>query len=501
MKCKRFLAGLLALATMCAGSPAIPTVYADDATEIIVGDINGNGRYDIADAVLLSRYVGESDGFDKSLVSVANSDVNKDGLVSWDDVTVILRLIARLPIDNPGTTSGSRCLTDEITPIKVEDEGFQSDSFSAQQYDLALKLLQAATSQDTEGATESEDGYLEENQNVLVSPLSIEMALAMLANGAANDTLTSMEKILCGKDMKVADLNNILYSYRKSLEASDKVTMANAFWFKNDGRKNPLENFLEACLSYYDASVYSAPFDQSTMDDINQFVSDHTKKRITELIKQFPESPRAMLVNALTFDDTWKEEFSDSVTSAFINADGTKSEVSLMRGSVEHHSWFVDDGCKFSAFSKEYDDGRYSFIGLLPNDPKLSMKDFAASFTSEELQNVVNQTVTSEEQYDLFLPKFKKEYGIELFGIMSDMGMNFDDFTNMYKENVSVGKILHKTYIDVNQEGTAAAAATGVGMTDAGLPTVRCDRPFMYMIYDNEADCPLFIGTVDTFAE
>ena len=135
------------------------------------------------------------------------------------------------------------------------------------------------------------------------------------------------------------------------------------------------------------------------------------------------------------------------------------------------------------------------------------MKDFTASFDGEELHNIVNNCFKVKYSASLKIPQFRNDYEISLREFLIQNGWSNvftnPDFTNMYEGNISIEAIIHKTFIDINNKGTSAAASTAVIGLDSACQDdyINCSHPFLYMIYDKKADCPMFIGTVDQFDE
>lgn len=341
------------------------------------------------------------------------------------------------------------------------------------------------------------------DENPLISPLSVLCALAMTANGAKGGTLAQMEDIF---GLSVKELNEYLHAYMESLPSGDKykVSLANSIWFKDGDRLTVERDFLQTNADYYGASVYKAAFDDATLKDINNWVSGKTGGMIKDILKKIPDEAVMYLVNALAFDAEWQSIYKENQVrdGTFTTESGEARNLEMMYGS-EH--MYLDDGSA-TGFIKYYAGRKYAFAALLPNEG-ISVGDYIASLTGPGFMNTLQNAQSI--QVNTAIPKFESEYSVEMSDILKSMGMTdaFDadlaDFTGLgaWKDgNIFINRVIHKTYIAVDEKGTKAGAATVVEMANgsamaAGEPkTVYLDRPFVYMLIDCETDLPLFIG-------
>ena len=348
---------------------------------------------------------------------------------------------------------------------------------------------------------------LEEGENPLISPLSVLYALAMTANGADGDTLTQMEEVL---GMDCEDLNCFMLAYMDLLpENKDyKLNLANSIWFKDDPEFCVEQSFLQTNADYYGASIYKAPFDQSTCKKINDWVKENTDGMIPEILDEIPPESVMYLVNALSFEAEWAEIYRESQVWArdFITEDGIRQAVDLMYS--EEHTFLEDDLA--TGFIKYYKGGRYAFVALLPNEG-VTVSDYVHSLTGEHLRELLSnpQNITVETA----IPKFETESSLELSDVLAEMGMtdafqsDAADFSRMGTYgadgwNFFISRVLHKTYISVGEQGTRAGAATAVEMNPgAAMPEkepkrVILDRPCVYRLIDCETNLPFFMGTM-----
>ncbi len=367
------------------------------------------------------------------------------------------------------------------------------DAFVNSQMRLAVELFQASVN---EG----------KDENVLISPLSIQLALAMTANGAAGKTKAEMEALL-GGDIKLEELNEYLYTYVNSLPTSEKCKfkIANSIWFRdNENRLLVEQDFLQRNADYFGAQAYKTPFDAQTLKDINSWVEDHTDGMIDKILDRIDDDAVMYLINALVFDARWQNVYdkSEVYKGTFTNLKGQDVSVDMMHS--EEMTYLQDSFA--TGFMKPYQDGKYSFAALLPNEG-VDLYDYISGLTSEGLRETLNKAQSG--RVIATLPKFSYEYDLSMNDALKKLGMPtaFDgmnaDFTKMAhssRGNIYIGDVLHKTFIAVDELGTKAGAVTKVEMNDrcafVSEWVVTLDRPFVYMIIDNETNLPVFIGTV-----
>ncbi len=342
-------------------------------------------------------------------------------------------------------------------------------------------------------------------ENTLISPLSVIYALSMTANGAKGETLRQMEEVL---GMSKDELNSYLFSYVRALPQGDsyKLTLANSVWFKDSENFKVNEDFLQTNADYYGADIFKAPFNEETLRDINSWVNENTDGMIPEILDEIPPMAVMYLVNALTFEADWIDQYDkDSVReSTFTKEDGRSETVEYMNGSED--CYLEDENAV--GFMKYYKGKKYAFVAMLP-DEGVSVSEYAASLDGEKLCNILKNK--SEHKVLTKIPKFTADYSVNLNTILSSMGIKdaFDgakaDFTglgNSDDNNLFIRRVLHKTHIEVGELGTKAGAATAVEIALKGSVShtppkaVYLDRPFVYMLIDCENNIPFFIGTM-----
>lgn len=389
-------------------------------------------------------------------------------------------------VNTPQVQNLSVNLMQDVTPNSVEAKTITPEASSAVA-DFALRLFRAAN---------------EADKNTLVSPLSVLCALAMTANGAENETLTQMESTLgLRRDL----YNEFFRSYLAALNADGTLKAANSIWFTDRTGFEVKPDFLQANADYYGADAYLAPFDETTLAEINGWVKEKTDGMIPEILDKIPDDAVMYLINALAFDAKWARPYNEySVQQGtFTTQDGAERTVDFMHS--EEKAYLEDDSA--TGFVKYYEGFKFAFVALLPNEG-VSVADYLATLDGASLQKLL-----SEPRYDTVyaaLPKFETEYSVELSETLKAMGMElpFDadhaDFSGIGTSQIGdlcIGRVLHKTYISVAEDGTRAGAATAVEVTEecAAMEEpkyVMLDRPFVYMLIDCETNLPFFIGTM-----
>jgi serpin B len=340
------------------------------------------------------------------------------------------------------------------------------------------------------------------DENVLISPLSVLLALYMTANGADGQTKEQMMQVLGD------DLNGYLKAYQEALPKSAyyKLNIANGIWFKDKESLKVQNEFLQTNRDYFNAALYKAPFDDTTCKEINNWVKENTDGMINNILNEIPQDAVLYIIDALSFDAKWSkpyQELSVHEDSIFTKEDGTEQKTTLMYST--EHIYLEDEYA--TGFMKYYKENKYAFVALLPKEG-VKVADYVAALNADGLHQMLSDAKATVVHARL--PKFKIEYDILLNDVLMQMGMtdafssDAADFTKMAVSddgNIFISRVLHKTFISVDEQGTKAGAATAVETTDgAALITesydVYLDRPFVYMLIDCETNQPFFIGTL-----
>lgn len=395
--------------------------------------------------------------------------------------------------DRPANGSGQQMAQPEAEKVPQRPA---DTTYEAAYMELALDLFHRSVAAGGE-------------ENLLISPLSIQLALAMTANGADGQTLQEMESAL-GRGIPLEQLNEYLHSYADGLpsEKKAKLSIANSIWFRDRADQLTVnESFLQTNSNYYGAEVFKRDFNATTLKEINNWVDHNTDGMIDKIIDTIDDASMMYLINAMAFEAEWAEPYNEYAISegSFTTLAGNQQTVSMLHGS---ETTYLSDG-RATGFTKPYAGGKYSFAVLLPNEGE-DLYDYISSLTGQQLAEMLNST--EDVKVITQMPKFSYEFELTMNDILAEMGMPtaFDgkmaDLSRLGSStagNLYIGKVLHKTFIQVDGMGTRAGAATSVeiycGSANAPATNIKeviVDRPFVYMILDNETNLPIFMGCV-----
>jgi len=339
-------------------------------------------------------------------------------------------------------------------------------------------------------------------ENVMISPLSISYALSMTLNGANGVTRDSMMKALRYYNIDIEDINN---SYKdltdKLIEVDERVLMeiANSIWIEEKLRVK--QAFIEALKEYFDAEAYDfSVTDPDIVDVINEWIEDHTHGKIKDMIKELPADVAMLLINAIYFNGKWKYEFEEENTSdmPFYPEGGSQVDVPMMNQEITAK---INATEEFILLELPYGQGNYVMDVILP-DNGYTTTDIIPLLNSDDWNTWIEGMYN--EDIDLYMPRFKYEFKTELKDVLTSMGMGLAftpfaaDFSNISEQDLFISKVLHQTFIETNEEGTEAAAATVVIMELTSIPSgpleIRLDKPFIYIIRETSTNSIVFMG-------
>ena len=348
---------------------------------------------------------------------------------------------------------------------------------------------------------------LSNGKNTLVSPESVAFALGMTQNGADKNTLKQMQDVLCkgvSQDTFNKNMNRIMSRVEKFNNDKSKLSIADSVWVKDRNDITPSEQFTKSCKELYNAELFKGAFNDETVKQVNSWVNDKTDGMIPSVIDSFKSNDLMYLINCVAFDAQWQKQYEDDQikeNEKFTNAAGT--EVSCTMLSSTENTYVSNDKAK--GFVKNYEGGKYAFMAVLPNED-ISISDYVSSMTADEFAKLYSSR-TGTEVYTK-LPQFRYDYGTELSKTLSQMGMpeaftDAADFSKMFENTeAAINRVIHKTHIELDANGTKAAAATAVIMREKAVAvreepkSVILDRPFVYAIMDTQTGLPVFMGTV-----
>jgi serpin B len=338
------------------------------------------------------------------------------------------------------------------------------------------------------------------DKNVFISPFSVSLALSMTLNGANGKTFEDMRTTLGFQSLSVLEVNQAFKNIFPTLCSLDKKVefkIANSVWCRKGIIFEP--DFLDALVNYYNAYAETLDFSSPNAKEvINKWVEENTKGKIQEIIKSIPNYAVMYIINALYFKGKWKYQFDKSKTTDgdFMVNEEHYVRTKFMVQSGKYECFFDKE---FNAIRLPYGKGSYAMVVFSPNTD-IPIDDFIANLDRNKWENCVNNLKETEE-VTLYIPRFKSEFEVNLNQILKSMGMeiafsDFADFSKLCKTvPCQITDVVHKTYIEVNEEGTEAAAATSVeiGYTSS-KPSFYLTRPFVYVIYERNTGAILFLG-------
>ena len=337
-------------------------------------------------------------------------------------------------------------------------------------------------------------------ENIFISPLSISIALTMTYNGAVGETERAMAEVLGIEELDRNAVNRSNATLRESLGNRGpkvEISIANSIWGRQGVVFNP--DFLERNREFFEAEItaldFSAP---QALERINGWVDTNTNGKIKKIVQTIHPRTLIFLINAIYFKGSWQEEFNKSKTreDIFFLSDGSEKRVPMMRREAAYPYF---RGEHFEAASLPYGDGDVSMYIFLPNHDS-NLNEFLGGLNAENWASWISQFSVVREDSSMILPRFKLEYEVKLNDTLKAMGMEIAfnsgaDFSGM-GPSLFISEVRHKTFVEVNEEGTEAAAATVVVGIESAPPIFRVDRPFFFAIYDNRTKTILFMGIV-----
>lgn len=345
----------------------------------------------------------------------------------------------------------------------------------------------------------------DQGKNLFISPYSVATALAMTYNGAAGETQQAMATALGIAGIGLPDLNTRNAELRKGLttpESKVEISVANSLWARQGVEFK--KDFLDRNAQFYGAQISSLNFaDPSAAATINRWVDSATKNKISKIVDQLDAQTVMLLINAVYFKGKWKVEFEKSQTEPgdFHLAGGKQKKVPLMFQSGKY-PYLKGDG--FEAMALSYGEGRLKLYVFLP-DEKIGLPGFLKKLNRTEWDSWMSRFRDTEG--DLRLPRFKVEYQRDLNDVLKALGMEaaFDagraNFSGMRAQrDLFIQNVKHKSFVEVNEEGTEAAASTSVAIGITSVVSRRfsmiINRPFYMAIRDDKTGLLLFSGAI-----
>ena len=346
-----------------------------------------------------------------------------------------------------------------------------------------------------------------DDENIMISPLSISVAFAMAYNGADSDTKTEMEKAMKLNGLTTEQINNsykMLIDGLQSLDENVIFEIANAIFYADGFSVKP--DFLNINKSVYDAETEKLNFGSPlAVQTINDWVTEKTHDKIKNIIKELNPLDRMVLLNAIYFNGIWTNKFDEKGTHllGFTKTDGTNVDVPMMK--KEEKLDYTSNNL-FSAIKMPYGNGQYNMIVILPANGKNS-QDMINELTTANWKNWF-ESFDPKDPVVVTMPRFKFAFETKLNIVLAQMGMekafqpNIADFSKLSAEDLYISSAIHKSFIDVNENGTEAAAVTSITFTttSAGNEPPKTyftvNKPFVFAITEKDTGAILFIGNV-----
>ncbi len=416
---------------------------------------------------------------------------------------VIKKLTCKVTVRAVGI-SEDEPYTPKVDPLFSGDKSAKlDDAFVKQTMNFSIDLFKASTTSD-----------IAEGDNVLISSQSVLTDMMMATGGAKGTNLSELEKVMCG-DVGFETFRKSLSDMNARMIYSDPVRfhIANSVWIRDDAdRIQVKQDFLDQGLKYYNAESYQLPFDEAMVTKVNDWVNDNTLGMIPKLLDKVPSEDDVMhLINALAFEGAWADQYDDYQVlkdQTFKSGSGQEYKVNML--CDKQGAYLKDDNAV--GFTRLYKGGQYSFVAILP-DEKLGVEGYLKSMTGDSFTKFYNSREYGADVYTR-LPEFKYDYNTELNGALQNMGIkeaftqaaDFSGMADTKSGALYIGKVVHKTHIELDKNGTKAAAVTDISMVDATSiqdpkPQINIylDRPFIYAIVQTETGLPVFMGVVNKF--
>lgn len=344
------------------------------------------------------------------------------------------------------------------------------------------------------------------DSNTFISPLSISMALGMAYNGANGNTADAMRSVLGYEGMSTEEINSTYKSLIDLLTTLDSeviMEIANSSWARQDFTLLPA--YTQALTDWFDAEARTLDFsDPASVDIINNYISEKTHGKIEDMLSEIDPGTVLFLINALYFKASWTTEFDaeQTVDGSFTLENGSSVACKMMH-LYDNFQWGANS--EVSIIDLPYGNGQYSMTLVQPAEGR-RLADLLDGFDEAQLNAWL--ALLNDTEMDLYMPRFKVEDKWELKEVLSAMGMGVAftgaaDFSKINADrDIFISEVLHRTFIEVNEAGTEAAAVTVVDFRETSIkPAMNLNRPFIYIIRDHHSDTMMFMGALYNPAE
>ena len=469
------------------GTPETITFRTDPlpGSTLNYGDLNGDENINSTDYSMLKRHVLSITFLSEEQEALA--DLNGDGVINSTDCVLLQRYIVgkinKFPVEENNNT--------------IEEA--LSDGFIDGNSKFAFDIFKQLNQEDAD-------------KNVFISPFNISVALSMVYQGAGSDTKDQMTTVLGFDNLEMKEVNesySYLLNHLNQFDEKIEINNANSIWLNSLLGDVIKENFKSVNQEIFDALVASRNFsDESVLAEMNSWISDSTEGMIENMIDSLDPEVLSYIISAIYFNGTWTEEFNidNSYERAFYMEDGSTEDVMMMskKNDIEY-----GEGDGYKTVRLPYGDGEVSMYCILPDQDTL-INDFIDSM-NVSMWNEIKNSIFKRESVNLLLPRFEIEYGTKsiveslmALGMTNAFNEGLADFSDMFEIPAYISDVQHKAVIEVNEEGTEAAAATVISMPSSSegseiqIPEFIADRPFVFVIADDVHDSILFMGKLSS---
>jgi serine protease inhibitor len=379
-------------------------------------------------------------------------------------------------------------------PVEITTEVYQKeviDSANRFAFDLFKPILTAAKG----------------TENIMISPFSISSALSMTLNGADGETFEAIRKTLGLGQKTIEQINNTYLKLMTEMVPVDKrvvLEIANSVWVEK--RLIVKQPFITDLKTWYKAEVRDIDVtNPNAVDIVNGWIAEKTHDKITDMLDRLDPDLAMLLINAVYFNGKWRNHFdkADTKEEPFYVSSSVSKTVPMMHKTenlkvIKHNNLTIAE--------VPYGQGNYTMVVVLP-DENVSISDVSNDFTPALWNEWMDLLSENTHQVDISMPRFKYEYKKLLNNDLIDLGMeiaftDYANFDNISNQGLKISRVLHQTFIDTNEEGTEAAAATVIEIVNTtAYPTpmvikVTLDHPFLYFIRETSTATVLFMGRV-----
>jgi serpin B len=341
-------------------------------------------------------------------------------------------------------------------------------------------------------------------ENIMISPFSVTSALSMTLNGAAGATFDAMKGALRYDGQTIEEINATYLKLIKDMVPVDpRVTMeiANSVWVEK--RLIVKQPFMDALTTWYLAEAKNIDVtDPKAVETVNNWIEDKTHDKIKDMLESLDPDLAMLLINAIYFNGKWRYQFDKDATQdkPFYISPDNPVQVPMM---YHKEKFAVTSSENATIVELPYGQGNYSMVVMLPNED-IEVSEVASTLNpvnwAQWMENLSHVTT----EVELSMPRFKYEYKRQLNDDLSSLGMAIAftpdaDFSNISNQGLMISRVLHQTFIDNNEEGTEAAAATVVEIVLTSMPmttVVNLNHPFLYFIRETSTGTIVFMGQV-----